>query len=46
VVVWLLGLFMLVFGVRLVDSTASQVHPTLRFSVGVGYSILPRALPS
>jgi len=42
-VVWLLGLFMIVFGGRLVESTASQVYPTLGFSVGVGYSILPLA---
>lgn len=43
VVVWVLGLFMIVFGARLVESTASQVYPTLGFSVGAGYCILPLA---
>jgi TRAP-type C4-dicarboxylate transport system permease small subunit len=40
-VIVLMALFLLVYGGRLVESTASQTYPTLGFSVGVGYSILP-----
>jgi TRAP-type C4-dicarboxylate transport system permease small subunit len=40
-VVWLVGLFLLVFGARLAQSTAGQTYPTLGFSVGLGYMILP-----
>jgi TRAP-type C4-dicarboxylate transport system permease small subunit len=41
VVVWLLAVFMIVYGWRIVDSAALQMYPTLPFSVGTGYLILP-----
>jgi TRAP-type C4-dicarboxylate transport system permease small subunit len=40
-VVWLLAVFMIVYGWRIVDSAALQMYPTLPFSVGTGYLILP-----
>jgi len=40
-VVWLLALFMLVYGWRIVQSSALQMYPTLPFSVGAGYLVLP-----
>ena len=40
-VVWLLGLFMLVYGWRIVENSALQMYPTLPFSVGTGYLVLP-----
>ena len=40
-VVWGVALFLLVFGARLAQSTAGQTYPTLGFSVGAGYLILP-----
>lgn len=40
-VVWLLALFMVVYGWRIVESSALQMYPTLPFSVGTGYLILP-----
>jgi TRAP-type C4-dicarboxylate transport system permease small subunit len=42
-VVWLLGLFMVVYGWRIVESSALQMYPTLPFSVGTGYLVLPIA---
>ena len=42
-VVWLLGLFMIVYGLRIVEHSAMQMYPTLPFSVGTGYLILPIA---
>ncbi len=41
VVVWLLAVFMVVYGWRIVESAALQMYPTLPFSVGTGYLILP-----
>lgn len=41
VVVWLLAVFMVVYGIRIVQSSALQMYPTLPFSVGMGYLILP-----
>lgn len=41
VVVWLLALFMVVYGWRIVESSALQMYPTLPFSVGTGYLVLP-----
>ena len=43
VVVWLLALFMVVYGWRIVESSALQMYPTLPFSVGTGYLVLPIA---
>jgi len=40
-VVWLLALFMVVYGWRIVESSALQMYPTLPFSVGTGYLVLP-----
>jgi TRAP-type C4-dicarboxylate transport system permease small subunit len=40
-VVWLLALFMLVYGARIVESSWVQMYPTLPFSVGAGYMVLP-----
>jgi TRAP-type C4-dicarboxylate transport system permease small subunit len=40
-VVWLLALFMIVYGARIVESSAQQMYPTLPFSVGMGYLVLP-----
>jgi TRAP-type C4-dicarboxylate transport system permease small subunit len=40
-VVWLLGLFLIVYGWRIVQSSAAQMYPTLPFSVGTGYLVLP-----
>jgi TRAP-type C4-dicarboxylate transport system permease small subunit len=41
IVVWLLALFMMVYGWRIVESSAMQMYPTLPFSVGTGYLVLP-----
>ena len=43
VVVWLLAIFMIVYGWRIVESSAAQMYPTLPFSVGTGYLVLPIA---
>jgi len=43
VVVWLIALFMVVYGWRIVESSALQMYPTLPFSVGTGYLVLPIA---
>jgi TRAP-type C4-dicarboxylate transport system permease small subunit len=40
-VVWLLAVFMIVFGALIVENSAEQMYPTLPFSVGTGYLILP-----
>ena len=40
-VVWVLALFMMVYGWRIVESSALQMYPTLPFSVGTGYLVLP-----
>lgn len=42
-VVWLLALFMLFYGWRIVESSWVQMYPTLPFSVGAGYLVLPLA---
>lgn len=42
-VVWSLGAFMVVYGWRIVESSALQMYPTLPFSVGTGYLVLPIA---
>ena len=42
-VVWLLGVFMIFYGLRIVEHSAMQMYPTLPFSVGTGYLILPIA---
>lgn len=42
-VVWSLALFMVVYGWRIVESSAMQMYPTLPFSVGTGYLVLPIA---
>jgi TRAP-type transport system small permease protein len=42
-VVWSLGAFMMVYGWRIVESSALQMYPTLPFSVGTGYLVLPIA---
>ena len=43
VVVWSLAIFMVVYGWRIVESSALQMYPTLPFSVGTGYLVLPIA---
>ena len=43
VVIWLMALFMIVYGWRIVESSAAQMYPTLPFSVGSGYLVLPIA---
>jgi len=40
-VVWLIAFFMIVYGLRIVESSWAQMYPTLGFSVGTGYMILP-----
>ncbi|HZO01305.1 MAG TPA: TRAP transporter small permease [Burkholderiales bacterium] len=40
-VVWSLGAFMVVYGWRIVEASALQMYPTLPFSVGTGYLVLP-----
>jgi TRAP-type C4-dicarboxylate transport system permease small subunit len=40
-VVWLLALFMVFYGWRIVESSWMQMYPTLPFSVGTGYLVLP-----
>ena len=40
-VVWLLALFMVVYGWQIVENSAFQMYPTLPFSVGTGYLVLP-----
>jgi len=42
-VVWSLAIFMVVYGWRIVESSALQMYPTLPFSVGTGYLVLPIA---
>jgi TRAP-type transport system small permease protein len=42
-VVWSLGAFMVVYGWRIVESSWVQMYPTLPFSVGAGYLVLPIA---
>ena len=43
VVVWLMAAFMVLYGWRIVESSAVQMYPTLPFSVGTGYLVLPIA---
>jgi TRAP-type transport system small permease protein len=43
VVVWLMAGFMVLYGWRIVESSAVQMYPTLPFSVGTGYLVLPIA---
>jgi TRAP-type C4-dicarboxylate transport system permease small subunit len=40
-VIWLLAVFMVVYGWRIVESSWLQMYPTLPFSVGTGYLVLP-----
>ena len=40
-VVWAMGVFMIVYGWRIMESSAAQMYPTLPWSVGTGYSIVP-----
>ena len=40
-VVWLLAVFMVVYGWRTAQSSWMQMYPTLPFSVGTGYLVLP-----
>ena len=42
-VVWSLGAFMMVYGWRIVEASWVQMYPTLPFSVGAGYLVLPIA---
>ena len=42
-VVWLMAAFMVLYGWRIVESSALQMYPTLPFSVGTGYLVLPIA---
>ena len=42
-VVSLIALFMIIYGIRIVESSWAQLYPTLGFSVGTGYMILPIA---
>ena len=42
-VVWSLGAFLVVYGWRIAESSALQMYPTLPFSVGTGYLVLPIA---
>jgi TRAP-type C4-dicarboxylate transport system permease small subunit len=42
-VIWLLAVFMVVYGGRIVESSWLQMYPTLPFSVGTGYLVLPIA---
>ena len=43
VVVWAMAAFMVLYGWRIVESSAMQMYPTLPFSVGTGYLVLPIA---
>ncbi len=42
-VVWLMAAFMVLYGWRIAESSAMQMYPTLPFSVGTGYLVLPIA---
>lgn len=42
-VVWSLAAFMVFYGWRIVESSWLQMYPTLPFSVGTGYLVLPIA---
>jgi TRAP-type transport system small permease protein len=42
-VVWLMAAFMVLYGWRIAESSALQMYPTLPFSVGTGYLVLPIA---
>lgn len=41
--VWGLAIFMIVYGYRTAESSAAQMYPTLPWSVGTGYLVLPIA---
>ena len=41
--VWALAAFMVFYGWRIVESSWVQMYPTLPFSVGTGYLVLPIA---
>ena len=43
VVVWMMAAFMVLYGWRIAESSAMQMYPTLPFSVGTGYLVLPIA---
>lgn len=36
-----IGIFMFIYGVRIVENSSAQMYPTLPFSVGIGYLVLP-----
>jgi TRAP-type transport system small permease protein len=40
-VVWALAAFLMFYGWRIVENSALQMYPTLPFSVGTGYLVLP-----
>jgi TRAP-type transport system small permease protein len=40
-VVWALAGFLMFYGWRIVENSALQMYPTLPFSVGTGYLVLP-----
>jgi TRAP-type transport system small permease protein len=42
-VIWSLAAFMMVYGWRIVEASSLQMYPTLPFSVGTGYLVLPIA---
>jgi len=43
IVIWILGFFMLFYGIKVVINSWSQMYPTLPWSYGVGYSVVPLA---
>jgi TRAP-type C4-dicarboxylate transport system permease small subunit len=43
VCVWALAIFMIFYGGRIVESSFAQMYPTLPWSVGTGYMVLPIA---
>jgi TRAP-type C4-dicarboxylate transport system permease small subunit len=40
-VIWALAVFLMFYGWRIVESSSLQMYPTLPFSVGMGYLVLP-----
>lgn len=41
VVIIMIGMFMIFYGMRIVENSSAQMYPTLPFSVGTGYLVLP-----
>jgi len=43
IIIWIMGLFMMFYGYKVVINSWVQMYPTLPWSYGVGYSVVPIA---